>query len=248
MKWAERLKVGMLFDDDLENLPNEPEPAFVKLVEILNQRLADANDQEWPLAAHEYVQVILAFADEHQITLPIDRTYPRNKHPFFDWFAEFKDAVTYAQNRFRFRNKSGVPVGVAAVPLNDKYRTEIHKLLGRIRKVVARLQISERKREAIYTKIGALAIEVDKDRTRLDALMDLVLEGTATLGEAAENLEPAVKLIEKLNGIFAKAKVESEPPALPSPDGEGVAKRITGPAVAESEPPPSGDLDDEIPF
>lgn len=232
----------MLSEDDFAELPAEPEPAFVKLIDTLNSYLTRAHEEEWSIRAHEYVQIVLAFADEHQISLQIERTY--SSQNFGDWFVEFKNAVTYAQNRYRFRIRSGVPTGVPTVPLNAEYRNEIHAMLDKIRKVVANLQISDRKREAIYSKIGALAIEVDKDRTRTDTLMELVLEGSATLGEAAENLEPAVKLIEKLTNVFAKAKVESEPPALTGPNKGSGPKRITGPAVAE----PPIDLDDEIPF
>ena len=159
----------MLSDEEYASLPEVPELAFVELVKVLNLRLEGIRPSERNDVAHEYVQVILAFSDENELALGVDRSYPRGTKEFNDWFVEFKNEVIYTQNRFRFRNRSGVPDGAATVSLNDEFRGQIHKLLNRIRKVVAQLKIGETKKDAILNRIGALAVEVDKDRTRLDA-------------------------------------------------------------------------------
>ena len=81
-------------------------------------------------------------------------------------------------------------------------------------------------------------IRIERVWTRLDAFLALVLEGSAVAGKAAENLEPVVKLIQDLSGVFAKAKLESETRSLPKPESNGVTKRISGPSTPEPIPSP----------
>ena len=136
---------------------------------------------------------------------------------------------------------SPIDAQLAAVPLNDDYRHEIHQLLNKIRKVVANLDITDQKRDAIYARIADLAAEVDKSKTGFGALTALFLEACEAGGKGAEKLEPLVRLIERVGNVFARARGQQ---ALPPPV-KSTTKRLPSPT-----PParPSQDLDDEIPF
>jgi hypothetical protein len=240
----------MISDNDLENLPAGNEAAFVRLVDLLNERLANGNPESWEFRAQQYAQVLLAFIDEHNLELGMTSTLDRHMPGestggFSDWFNAFRNTINYFQARYRFRTRL-VSTDAITVQFNDERRHEIHNLLDKIKKVVANLTISDRKRDAIYSKIAALASEVDRSRTRIDALMAFILETSETAGEAAENLEPVIKLAERVRKLFARAQAEGQSGALPAPAEENSPKRITGPAVPQ--PRRSTQLDDDIPF
>ena len=240
---------AMISDDDLDDLPPTPEAAFVRLVDILNERLT-ADDEGWRFRAQQYVQVLLAFIDEHDLEremgLTLDRGLPSGEGAeFYDWFNTFRNTINYYQARYRFRHRNSYGDAIT-VALSSDFRRELHDLLNKIRKVVANLTVSDRKRDAIYKRIAALELEVDRSRTRLDAVMAFILEASETAGEVAENLQPVVNLAERVRDVFVRAKTDNEPLALPSPEGAKEAKRIAGPATPKARV--AGSLDDEIPF
>jgi hypothetical protein len=115
---------------------------------------------------------------------------------------------------------------------------------------VDRLEISERKKQAMYSKIDALANEVDRNRTQFDAAMALIVEVASIGGDAAEKLEPVRKWIDSIARLLGRAK-EAEDAAAPRLPGPQERKRIEPPrrTLPKRERSPAvDDLDDEIPF
>jgi hypothetical protein len=125
--------------------------------------------------------------------------------------------------------------------------------LERIKNIVDGVEVSQRKKEALYSKINALADEIDRDRTRFDAAMALVLEVASTGGEAAEKLEPVRKWIDSIARLLGRAKEEEDAAAqgLPAPEER---KQIEPPRRSSAEKGKSAcsddfdDLDEDIPF
>lgn len=236
----------MITDKDLATLPGDPEQAFIRLVDLLNDRLARLDGDDWRDAASQYAQAALAFIDETGLEIEVDRRYVYSSFAdegFGEWFERFRNTINYYKNRYLFRHG---PVNwqsrSTTVILDDELRSEIHNLLGKMRKAVAQLDISEAKRDAIYAKIAKLAAEVDRSRTRLDAFTDFLLEVGEGFGNAAEKAEPFVKMVERLTTAFSRAKRQTEQMLLNPPASEQ-PKRLIGPASSQSVK-----LDDEIPF
>lgn len=227
----------MLYDYEIDDLPSEPESAFIRVIEILDEKLKGRINDDWLTHAKSYAYIALAFIDEHQLDIGIDiqRSVPTDEYSFRNWFDDFQNKLIYVKTRMGFRKKkirkNDVPQ-ISTVALNLDRKSEIHQLLEKVRKVVANLDVSTAKREAIYDRINALSAEVDKERTRLDVAMDFILEITETAGQAAENLEPIVKLAEKVRKVFGAARMEENPPALPPP--ENSPKQIEGPKSDEA--------------
>jgi hypothetical protein len=150
--------------------------------------------------------------------------------------------VNYTKGRYLFRHKLGTRMlQASSVTLNAERRAEIHALIAKIRKVVVVLDVSEDKRDRIYSRIAALAKEVDQSKTFYGTLMGLILETSGTLGEAAERLDPLARLIRRLTSIVADQKTADEQLKLSAPPE---TKRIEGPVHQQ----PQLDLDDDIPF
>lgn len=236
----------MLTADELAKLPDNPEMAFVQLVEILDRWLESALAREEANARERYVEMLRAFADEYELDAAEFRRLSPTAAKFNSWldyFDEFRSEVAYTSGRLRFRHRTDLgAVVTSSVELNNARRDEIHKLTLKIRKVVAVLDIPEAKRDAIYKRVAALDREVDQSKTRYGTLMALVLETCGTLGESAKKLEPVAKLVQKINAHVADQKAESELAALPEAPEQ---KQIAPPRERQS---PPAELDDGVPF
>ncbi|MBN9516145.1 MAG: hypothetical protein J0H97_22265 [Alphaproteobacteria bacterium] len=230
----------MLTRDEIEALPDDPYEGFVAMVDFLNQRLEVLERwNNWH--ARRYFEAISAFLDEHGLrgAEPFERLNddpPNGEGPFSVWWTEYSNAVSYAQVRISLRLKRG---GSLSVILNNDHRKEIGALLTKIRAIVPKLEVTDRKRDAIYARIGQLQTEVEKSKTNLEAFFALTLDTADTLGQAGTKAKPFLEALERLKKIFSKAKSEQQSPSLPAPSKQ---KRL--------EPPkPSGNgLDDDIPF
>lgn len=112
--------------------------------------------------------------------------------------------------------------------------------LEQIRVLVDKAELGETKKEALFKKINALQAEIDRDRTRFEALAALTIEASGTLGEALEKSK-IESLLDKVAYLFWGAKQE-ETKRLPPPTER---KRIEPPRPAT--PRDSDDLE-EAPF
>ena len=109
----------------------------------------------------------------------------------------------------------------STVALDADWKAKVSTWVKHIREIVNKAEIEEGLREGIFRALNTLQSEVDRNRTRMDATAEVWLKLTDAIGQGAKNLEPAVKLLEKLAGAFGKAKQlepEAKRPSLPHPD------------------------------
>jgi hypothetical protein len=235
----------MLTAEELSTLPRDPIHAFVEFERAARERMerlskGDNSDRY----EREYVASVLAFIHELRLDIPVSDQIPIDSAEFWDFFAEFKQTVYYHSSRYSIRQNWYEQGGVSStVHLSDEFRPRIHELLGSIRKIVSAADLSSRKRDAIFNKINALAAEVDRSTTRLDAFTSMVLDVAHAIREGNETLEPVWKRFEKLAEIFGYVREKNASGELPAPPER---KLLTGPKPNSSRPP--ADLDDDIPF
>jgi hypothetical protein len=242
----------MISDDELVDLPDDPELAFVQCERKLRNRLLDSlrESEGYDIASYklEYINHVVAIA--RGLNLPFFDNYnvptvEKNIESFYTQFLQDVDHFT-VQIRMRHARRSKL----YSVALDRATKQKIRHYLDQIKLVVDDSRVFQRKKEALYSKINALADELDRDRTRFDAAMALVLEVSATAGEAVENLEPARKWIDSIARLLGRAK-EAENTAAPRLPGPMERKRIEPPrrpAEEEKSTEMFDDLDDEIPF
>lgn len=226
------------------DLPEDKEEAFIVFEDRLRQRTRDVVGTRGFIAEREYVNHILAFIKIEELSVDVPTNVPfADEDGFYEWYNRFTATVDYYIAEFSIKaarmNSRGT---VTAVYLSADYKAEIHTLLDRIRKVVNATDLPEDKKNAIYAKIGKLQIEIDKTQTSFAAALSRWLDLTNAIGEGAENLEPAVKILERVMRVFGRAKSDHDIGKLPAPEE---LPRITGPS---KKPIFSQDLDDEIPF
>lgn len=242
----------VISDEELLNLPDDPELAFVQFEDSLRKKLyseiAAANDEYTEDLRRNYVDHVLAAAKAFDIVGLRDWHEPPLDDRIYGFCNQLMSEVTGYTVQIRIRDSRRVKRYSVALDSSAKQKIRYH--LGKIKETADRLEISQSKKEALFSKISALEDEVNRDRTRFDAVMALILETANIGGEAAKRLEPVRKFIESITGLIKEAK-DDEEKQFPRLEGPQERKRIEGPhkkITASKNEKPQSDLDDEIPF
>ena len=104
------------------------------------------------------------------------------------------------------------------VLLDDDWRSKVQSYIEHIIIIVRKASIEEGIRERIMNRIAQLSADVERNRTNITRLAEIWIELTAAGGRGAENLKPAVELLERLTKAVTKLRDSVTRPALPSPD------------------------------
>ena len=206
------------------DLPDDVEQAFLVLEERLWANVVKAHT---PLAEKTYVANIKGYIDESSIDLDVG-LYVDDEDVWESYFSQFHIKVEYFKARLRTRAKMVFMAKPSEiVRLSEDYREEIHNLMNRVRIIVHASDLEQPKKDAILQKVNELNNEVDQSTTKLGRFLALWREVTNAVGEGAKNLEPAVNILERVGGIFGKARAETDPAQLAAPE---TPKQLSGPA------------------
>ncbi|HEV3184261.1 MAG TPA: hypothetical protein VGZ49_05240 [Xanthobacteraceae bacterium] len=235
----------MISDDEyLEAIRgNSPEMAFVRLESKYRAKL-NANLEGNESSGHfnecvvEYMNHTISAHNALGLdVLDFYSTPARNDSKLYDIFHNFTTVVDEFKVRAQIKNARGILRYSVALKSDEK--DKIRTYVMEIKKVIDRSStLSQRKKERLFDLINDFLAEVDRDRAPWDRFADLVI-GVAHLGgEAAQELEPARKLINSIARLLGRSK-ESE---------DSTPSRIPAPPKKLSPPEKRDDSDDEIPF
>jgi hypothetical protein len=227
-------------DPEMKGLPDDPRLAFVVYEERLRPATRDAErDTPDTSLPRRYANSLIAFIRIEGLPISIE-TPPLDDRDFWPWYNQFLEYVDYYVVEYKLAHARGRSSNaVMAISFSQNYKQEIAGLLDRIRKIVNQAELEEQKKDAIYAKISALQLEVDRSTTLMGALLSGYLDVMTAIGEGGERLEPAVKVLERLMGVFRRAKTDHDQGQLPPPEEK---KQLPSPKADWDE------LDDEIPF
>jgi hypothetical protein len=238
------------------NLPRDPEKAFLHLERYYRERCEEQvkkahQDEDVGHFWAEYIGRVLAAIRELGLTPQFDNErMPKVEEIGYNTYINFGKEVEYYRTQLLIRH--GLRVQGYSLALDSATKQKISHHLTKIREIVHKLEVTDEKKESLYSKIEALQLEVDRDRTRLDAYADLVIGATGAVGEAVEKLEPLRKWLDSIARLLWISQTE-ETRKLPAPEkrkqiepprpssGYPFAKSNTGSAPRE-------DMNDEIPF
>lgn len=233
-------------DDIYQDLPADPEQAFLVLERIYRHEcqsnLAHLDSQSDPsIYQVDYIAKVigaiteLGLADHFNTEIPLIEEVSNST--YLNFSKDVKNYCTRLEIRFG-RRRQGF-----TVRFDSTSRSEIHNYVTKIREVVGVLEVVPAKKDALFRYLNAFAVEVDRDRTRLEAFGELVLQVSSIVGEAAEKLEPVRKWVDSIGKIINGARSsEPEMPRLPPKEPQ---KRIE---VRTSSKGGDRTLDDEVPF
>ncbi len=115
------------------------------------------------------------------------------------------------------------------VEFDEKWKQKVSSYISNIREHVKKADVEEALRERIFNKLQELQREVDRNRTRTESVVDVLLVLTEATGRAAKNLKPAIALIEQMAGALSKLRNQAQQSEttlqLPLPETLG----LTGP-------------------
>jgi hypothetical protein len=195
-----------------------------------------------------YVTKLMAFHDAHELNFLERPALSRGSDRFEDRFDVFMDDVTYWTTQIEIRHANRLRPISTILRLTPEVRQHLHSYIRNIREIILPLHLSEKKKDALLTKLNALGDEIDHDRTKAEAWTAFTLELASTAGQAAKDLKPVIDLSNAIGNLLGMAKRMAEDLlGLPSPP---TPKRIEGPAkqLPSAPPPKTLDQDDDIPF
>lgn len=225
------------------DLPDDPELAFLQLEKNFREvceeeaKAARNDPSVRDLSYTTYIGKVLAALNELGLTTSAlaSQEIPNIKDVSIHTYREFTKDVEHFKTQLQIRH-SRRSKGYS-VKLDSTAKAKIRHFLDQIKEIVDKLEVDQKKKDALYNKINALQAEVDRDRTRFDAYADLVIETAGTADEAAGKLNNNVRrLLDSIGKVIWGAKQE-ETPKLPPPT---TPKKLEGPK--------SKLADDEIPF
>lgn len=108
------------------------------------------------------------------------------------------------------------------IVLDETWRAKIHAYLAIIRGIVDRAAIDPALKDSVLARLNALGAEVDRTRTRVQKFGDVLIGLCGAVGAGAKELEPAVKLLERVAGALERLHPKPVTLALPAPETLGL--------------------------
>lgn len=225
-----------------------PELAFVNLEQKFREKLDSKlqgvdNSRAFDACLIEYMNHTKAAARALDLNVLDPWDVPsHDQRNLSDLFDDFTSAVDHFKVQVLIDNARDTLRFSVGLDSDEKNKLRIY--VAEIKKVVDRSSLPQKKKERLYNLINAFLAEVDRDRAPWDRFADLVI-GIAHLGgEAAQELEPARKLIDSIARLLGRCKeFESAATELPAP-----RRQIPGPPKRLPSPKERDVIDDEIPF
>lgn len=248
----------MISDDEIAQLPEDPELAFVELERLVRERVEDQEAQEQRLNSDEgifysadpyrrdYINKVLAAARHYGITDLEGWKVPSIRDDIAHIFVDFTLAVDHVTMQVRLRH--GPRNRQNSVGLDATARAKIQHYIAQIREAIDKANLPESKRESLYKKLNNFSLEVDKNRTSLQSGMAFYIAVCDGIGQGFEKLEPARKWIDSISTLLGRAKdiEDNMRPALPR---QAERKQLEGPHGRLSPSASnSKDLEGEVPF
>jgi hypothetical protein len=245
----------MISDDELSQLPVDPELAFVQFERILRERVQEMESQEMGSQGGvdadsyrlEYMNKVQAAAKVYGIGVLANLDVPRpDRNGIIGEYRQFMRDVDHVTIQIRLHSARSNRQG--SVGLDDTTRAKIHHFIQQIREAIGQSELPDDKRDALYDKLSKFATEVDKARTALQAGMAVYIAVCDAIGQGFERLDPARKWIDSIAALLGRAK-EGEDRAdhrLPPPPER---KRLEPPPKGQiREPPRERPVDDDMQF
>jgi hypothetical protein len=244
--------MGATMKIDYDVLDENPEFALCQILQQLDDQIGEilnkTNEENNPIWAYvEYINIALESAETLGINDFDFYRVPEYKNAF-ETFTKFnleKDRYIVRHNIKKYKSKNQF-----SVELDANTKVKIHHYVAQIRNIIAECDLTERKKNSLYTKINAFAADVDRARTRFDSAMSMLIDLADVARHGTEAVQPLTDFVNSITALFGAAK-SSEPEAIQLPKPEE-PKRIEGPKPTEvdqnSPVTPSSDLDDGVPF
>jgi hypothetical protein len=236
----------LITDDELENLPEDPELAFVKLEAILRSRTATALERADSNNVDEvrvdYISRILAAKRAFGLDFLSGWNVPTRENNLFETYSNFITEVDHHTTEIRVRHARRTRQ--YSIAFDPPAKERLRHLLEEMKKIVDRLEINVEMRQKIFDRIVALEAEINRERTRFEAFGALVVVAFEVGDEAVGKLRNVRRFVELIGTVFGKAK-RAEQSTTRSLPRQHETKQIEPPSKKLPKPRRT---EDDIPF
>jgi hypothetical protein len=130
-------------------------------------------------------------------------------------------ASLYAENVFDIESH----LKQVNIIIDDDWRAKSSSYISHIRNTVSKAGLKTPLHDAIMNRLDELQRQIDVRQVPLETLSNVIFTLTEAVGKGAKNLDPAVKLVERLMGAFyglRRSQMGEEPKQLPKPENLGL--------------------------
>jgi hypothetical protein len=101
--------------------------------------------------------------------------------------------------------------------LDKSEKTSIHQHLKKIREIIEKSALDDRKKNALFERINKLSEEVDREGTRTDRFFAFAGDLAFVAGIMAGRAKPAINEFKEILKIVLRSRARQEQTALPKP-------------------------------
>jgi hypothetical protein len=237
--------MGEFGPDPFEDLPDDPEDAFLRLEEHFRQQcdsaLRDAGqDERTDVIQVAYISQVLGAITALGLQGEFKSEVPSIEDVNYNTYLDFNKDVMHYRTVLRIR-KSLRTQGYS-VQFDETAKRKVHHHLDQVLEIFNKLEIEDRKREKLISRLNELQSEVNQPRTRFDRFAALSMEVSGVVGDAIERSK-VIEIMDAIGRVFWGAQTEKQK-QLPAPQQP---KTIEPPKPRAATRVPS-DMDDDIPF
>jgi hypothetical protein len=245
--------------DPYAELPSDKEEAFIYLETYFREeceksiRASEENvrvDIYWV----RYISKVIAAIEVLGIEEAFEQEVPRIGDVSWETYQQFSNDVEHYKTKLLIKNARRTQG--YSVRFDHAAKQKLRHYLKEMRAVVDALEVDEKKKNALYTRMDDLQGEIDRDRTRFDAVASLSIAAAGVLGDVLEKSQIR-GLLNSIERVFwgAQSDAQQQLPAPPKPRQiEGPRRerasegRWRSPRAASQKGNGFDDLNDEIPF
>jgi hypothetical protein len=239
--------------DPYADLPSDPEEAFIHLENSFREECEAAvrgteENVRVDIYWVRYISKVIAAIEVLGIEAAFEQEVPKIADVNWETYQQFSNDVEHYKTKLLIKNARRTQR--YSVQFDHAAKQKLRHYLQEIRAVIDALEADEKKKNALYTRVNDLQGEIDRDRTRFDAIASLTITAAGVLGEALEKSQFR-SLLNSIERVFwgAQSDAQQQLPAAPKP------RQIEGPKTERASPRTTSqrgngadDLNDEVPF
>lgn len=230
--------------DPYHDLPEDPEAAFLRLEAHFKnecqQRLRETDSGDRTDVVYvDYIAQVLAAINALDLEAEFKTQVPSIEDVDYNTYLNFNKDVMHYCTMLKIRN--GKRTQGYSVQFDETARRKIHHHLQQVQDIFDKLEVDEKKRAKLASRLSELQREVDQPRTRFDRLAALLIEASSVVGEVVDKTK-ILELLDSISRVFWGAQTEAQK-QLPPPEKP---KSIEPPKFTPREKKVS--FDDDIPF
>ncbi len=231
--------------DPYEDLPDDPEEAFLKLeahfhAECDRRLKAATQDDRTDVIYVDYIAQVLGAINALELQGEFKSEVPSIEDVSFNTYLNFNKDVMHYRTMLRIR-RSQRDQGYS-VQFDETARRKVHHHLDQVLEIFQKLDIDDPKREKLISRLNELQSEVNQRRTRFDRFAALTMEVSGMVGDAVERTK-IIDILDAIGRVFWGSQTEKQK-QLPAPK----QKKIEPPKPKVEERKQPSEMDDDIPF